>query len=81
MHPELFNTGVFIGDFSLIRSPWRGATTEADNNNVDTASIKIINGRRKSESARGTEVGLSMRQVYTHVYIAVVASLRLSQSH
>ena len=43
MHPELFTTGVFIGDFSLRRIPRRGATTEAENNNVDTADIKLIN--------------------------------------
>ena len=43
MNLELFNTGVSIGDFSLRRSPSRGATTEAENNNVETASIKLIN--------------------------------------
>ena len=43
MHPELFTTGVFIGEFSLRRIPQRGATIEAENNNVDTAAIKLIN--------------------------------------
>ena len=47
LHPELFATGVFIEDFSLIKSPWRGATTEAENNNVDTVDIKLINMWRK----------------------------------
>ena len=61
MHPELFATGVFIGDFSLKRSLRRGATTEAENKNVDTAAIELINRWRKRGSARRTEAGLSMQ--------------------
>ena len=63
MHPELFATGGFIGDFRLRRSPLRGATTEAENKNVENAAIEIINRWRKREAARGKEVGLSIRQV------------------
>ena len=81
MHPDLFTTGVFIGDFSLRRSPRRGATTEAENNNVDTAGIELINQWMKREAARGIEAGIFMRQVYTQLSRAVVASLRFSQSH
>ena len=55
MHPELFTTGVFIGDFSLRRSPKRGETKEAENKNVYTAAIKLINRWRKGEAAIGTE--------------------------
>ena len=47
MHPELFTTGFFIGYFSLRRSLRRGATREADNKNVDTADIELINRWRK----------------------------------
>ena len=61
MHPELFTTGVFIGDFSIRRSLRRGATTEAENKNVDTAAIELINRWRKRGSARRTEAGLSMQ--------------------
>ena len=43
MHPELFTTGVFVGDFILRIIPRRGSTAEAENKNVDTASIKINN--------------------------------------
>ena len=57
----------------------RGATTEAENKNVDTADIELINRCRKREATRGTEAGLSMRQVYTQVSRAVVESLRFSQ--
>ena len=54
MHLEFFTTGFFIGDFSPRRSPRHGATTEAENKNVDTAAIKLINQCRKREAAIGT---------------------------
>ena len=79
MHPEFFTTGVFIENFSLRRSLRRGATTEAEKKNVDTAAIELINRCRKREATRGTEAGLLMRQVYTQVSRAVVESLRFSQ--
>ena len=60
MYPELFTTAVFIGDFSLRRTPRHGATKEVDNSNVDTVAIEPINRRSKREEARGTEAGLSM---------------------
>ena len=47
MHPELFTTGVFIGDSSLRRRPRRGATIEAENINVETADIEPINKWRE----------------------------------
>ena len=81
MHPELFTTGVSIGDFSIRRIPRRGATTEAENNNIYTATIKLINPWRKREAVRGTEAGLSMRQVDTQVSRAVVDYLCLSHGH
>ena len=43
MHPELFDIRVFIGYLSLRIIPRSGATTEADNNNVYTADIELIN--------------------------------------
>ena len=60
MHPYLFTTGFFIGYFSLRRSPWRGETTEEENNNVDTAAIELINIWMKREAERRTEAGISM---------------------
>ena len=60
MHPEFFTTGVFIENFSLRRILRRGATTEAENKNVETAAIKLINRFRKREATRGTEAGLSI---------------------
>ena len=79
--PELFSGAEAVNDFSLRRSPRRGATTEAENNNVDVAAIELINRWRKKEAARGAEAGLTMRQVYTQVSRAVKAALRFSQSH
>ena len=51
-HPELFITGVFNGNSSLRIIPRRGATTEAEIKNVDTAAIELINWWRKREAAR-----------------------------
>ena len=67
MHPKLFTTHIFIGDFSLRISLRCGATREAENNNVDIVAIELINQWSKRESERGIEAGLSMKQVYTQV--------------
>ena len=53
IHPELFTTVVFMGYFVLRRIYSHEATTDADNNNVDTAAIELINRWRKRESERG----------------------------
>ena len=76
----MFDTGFFIGDFSLRISLRSGPTMEAEKN-VDTAAIEIINIWKKRESEIRIEVGLSMRQVYTQVYRAILDSLRFYQSH
>ena len=67
MQPELFTTGVFIGDFILSRSPQRGLITEEENNNMYTEAIELIIWWRKREEAREKEAGLSFQQVYTQV--------------
>ena len=54
LYPELFAPGVFIGDFSLRRIPRCGATTEAENKNVDTVAIKLIHRWRRRGAERGT---------------------------
>ncbi len=79
--PALFLSSVLIEDYSLRRSLRRGATTESQNNKVDSIAIELINRWRKKERAKGCEAGLSMRQVYTQVSRAVTATLRFSQSH
>ena len=70
-----------IEDYSLRRSPRRGAITTAANNKVDETTIELIGRWRKKEAAKGAEPGLSMRQVYTQVSNAVEALSRFSLSH
>ena len=81
LRPELFTTGLSIGDFSLRKIPRRGETTDAENNNMDTVDIELINWCRKKGASKVTEAGLLMRQVYTQVSRAVAFSLCFSQSH
>ena len=78
---ELLTTGVSIVYFSLRRFPRRGATTEAENNNVDTVDIELINWWWKRKSNSGTEAGLLVRQVYTQVSRSIVAAICFSRSH
>ena len=81
-YPKRFSEAVAINDFSLRRSLGRGATTEAQNNQVDPVAIELINRWRKKEAVKGAEsTGLIMLQVYTQVLRAVVAELRISQSN
>ena len=60
---------------------WRGTTTEAEKNNVDTVEIELTNRWRKKEAARETDAGVSMRQFYRQVSNAMMVVLRFSQSH
>ncbi len=64
---RLLPGSVSTNNFSLWRSPRRGAVLETINNNVDVKVIELINRWRKKEAARGLEAGLPMRQVYTQV--------------
>ena len=79
--PGLFPKGVDVHDFSLRRSPRRGSTTSATNNKVHPLAIELMNRWRTREKARGTEPGLSMRQVYTQVRNTINATLEYSLSH
>jgi hypothetical protein len=78
--PKLFPPKARIEDYSLRRSLRRGSTTEATNNNVPGTTIDMVNRWRKREAAKGTEPGLSMRQVYTDALAAMETTLRYSQS-
>ena len=78
---DVFRKGVDPSDYSLRRSPRRGSTTTATNNNVDPLTIELVNRWRKREKAKGAEPSLPMRQVYTQVRNAIDATLRSSQSH
>lgn len=66
-YPTLIPNKVESSDYSLWRSGRRGATTEAMNLQIDGDTMDLLGRWRKRESARGTEPGLAMRQVYTQV--------------
>ena len=52
--PDLFTQAAKIEDYSLRRSPRRGAITTAANNKVDETTIELIGRWRKKEAAKGT---------------------------
>ena len=68
-HPRLLLEAVETEDFSLWRSPRRGAVLETTNQDVSKKVIELINHWRKKEAAKGSEVGLAMRQVYTQTQV------------
>ena len=69
--PGVLPAAVDINDFSLWRSPRRGAVLETTNQDVSEKVIELVNRWRKKEAAKGSEPGLPMRQVYTQVRSAV----------
>ena len=68
-HPRLLLEAVETEDFSLWRSPRRGAVLETTNQDVSEKVIELINRWRKNEAAKGSEAGLAMRQVYTQTQV------------
>ena len=79
--PDRFSKRIDIREYSLRRSPRRGATTHAASNKVDKTTTELISRWRKRENAKGAEPGLTMRQVYTQVSSALEAQVRYSLSH
>jgi hypothetical protein len=79
-HERLVPVVVETGDFSLWRSPRRGAVLEMTNQDVSEKVIELINRWRKKEGAKGLEVGLAMRQVYTQVKRTLPTMLRYSKA-
>jgi hypothetical protein len=49
-------------------------------NKVDEKVIELINRWQKKESARGSEAGLAMRQVYTQVRNTVPVMMEFSRA-
>ena len=76
----LLPEAVETGDFSLWRSPRRGAVLETTNQDVSEKIIELINRWRKKEAAKGSVAGLPMRQVYTQVRSTLPAMLKFSQA-
>ena len=79
-HPRLLLEAVETKDFSLWRSPKRGAVLETTNQDVSEKVIELINRWRKKEAAKGSEAGLAMRQVYTQVRSTLPTMLKFSKA-
>ena len=79
-NPRLVPAVVEGTDFSLWRSPRRGAVLETTNHGVDTKVIELVNRWRKKEAAKGSEPGLPMRQVYTQVRNTLPVMLEFSRA-
>ncbi len=79
-HSSLLPEVVETGDFSLWRSPRRGAVLETTNQDVAEKVIKLINRWRKKEAAKGSEAGLPMRQVYTQVKSTLPTMIKFSKA-
>ena len=67
-------------DFSLWRSPRRGAVLETTQRGVDSKVMELVNRWRSKESAKGSVPNLPMRQVYTEVRSTLPTMLKYSQA-
>ncbi len=79
-HPRLIPEAVETKDFSLWRSPRRGAVLETTNQDVSEKVIKLINRWPKKDAAKGSEAGLTMRQVYKQVRSTLPTMLKYSKA-
>ncbi len=79
-HPRLIPEAVETKDFSLWRSPRRGAVLETTNQDVSEKVIKLINHWCKKEVTKRSEAGLAMRQVYTQVRSTLPTMLKYSKA-
>jgi hypothetical protein len=79
-HPRLLLEAVETEDFSLWRSPKRGAVLETTNQDVSEKVIELINRWHKKEAAKGSEAGLTMRKVYTQVRSTLPTMLKFSKA-
>ena len=80
LHFRLLPEVVETGDFSLWRSPRRGAVLETTNQDVVEKVIELISRWHKNEAAKDSEAGLPMRQVYTQVKSTLPTMLKFSKA-
>ena len=66
-------------DFSLWRSPRRGAVLETTQRGVDSKVMELVNRWRSKEGAKGSVPNLPMRQVYTEVRSTLPTMLKYSR--
>ena len=67
-------------DFSLWRSPRRGAVLETTQRGVDSKVMELVNRWRSKEGAKGSVPNLPMRQVYTEVRSTLPTMLKYSRA-
>jgi hypothetical protein len=67
-------------DFSLWRSPRRGAVLETTQQGVDSKVMELINRWRSKEAAKGSTPNLPMRQVYTEVKSTLPTMMQYSRA-
>ena len=67
-------------DFSLWRSPRRGAVLETTQRGVDSKVMELVNRWRSKEGAKGSVPNLPMRQVYTEVRCTLPTMLKYSRA-
>ena len=67
-------------DFSLWRSPRRGAVLETTQRVVDSKVMELVNRWRSKEGAKGLVSNLPMWQVYTEVRNPLPTMLKYSQA-
>ncbi len=67
-------------DFSLWRSPRRGAVLETMQRGVDSKVMELVNRWRSKEGAKGLMPNLTMHQVYTKVRSILPTMLKYSRA-
>ena len=77
-NPRLVPLAIELEDFSLWRSPQRGAVLETTHRGVDSKVMELINRWRSKEAAKGSVPNLPMRQVYTEVRSTLPTMLKYS---
>jgi len=79
-NPRLVPGVIEPEDFSLWRSPRRGAVLETTQRGVDSKVMELVNRWRSKEGAKGSVPNLPMRQVYTEVRSTLPTMLKYSRA-
>ena len=79
-NPHLVPLAIKLENFSLWRSPRRGAVLETTHRGIDSKVMELINQWRSKEAAKGSVPNLPMRQVYTEVRSTLPTMLLYSRA-
>ena len=79
-NPRLVPLAIELEDFSLWRSPQRGAVLETTHRGVDSKVMELINQWRSKEVAKGSVPNLPMRHVYTEARSTLPTMLKYSRA-